>query len=114
MDINQFLKEPLIEKIYNDRSESFYYYFLKNSKNTKKKRNNIENKLRQLLNFVENEHYKYVNNEIDDILWEIQGYAEHLNKAHYKLGLINGMNLDKETKQELEEIFNEQNEESNE
>ena len=43
-------------------------------------RDNIENRLKSLLNFVSAEHYKYLENEIDEILWQIAGYSEHWDK----------------------------------
>ena len=76
-------------------------------------RDNIENRLKSLLTFVSGEHHEYVEKEIEEILWQMQGYSEYWTDLFYKFGIVDGMNLDKEIKKELEEKLNGEYKESN-
>lgn len=106
MNIEKFFNESMLDTLFENRYERFSHEVLKTSKENKNMRDNIENRLKSLLNFVNAEHYKYLENEIDEILWQIAGYSEHWDKLFYKFGLIDGINLDKELKKELEDKLN--------
>ncbi len=101
MNYDKFFKESILENLFDARNEEFSSIFT-NSDKTKNMRDNIEKKLKALLLYVNGTDYKYVQKEMDDILWKMQGYAEYWNSAFYKFGLIDGMKIDKE-KKELEE-----------
>lgn len=64
---------------------------------------NLENRLKSLLGYINNEHYNYAESEIDGILSDMQVCIEYWNSAFYKLGVIDGMNLKKELQKKLEE-----------
>lgn len=105
MNIEDFLKESILQTLFEARNDCFSHQ-ITNANKTKKYRNNMEKRLKSVLNYVDGEHYKSIEKEIDEILWDLQGYVEYWDSTFYKFGLVDGMNLEKEIKKELEKKLN--------
>lgn len=104
--MEEFLKSSLLDKIYEDRNEEFTHFVISNSKDYKKEKNKLEKRLTSLLNYIPGEHYEYVKNEIDEILYDFVGFTEFWNKPFYMLGIVDGLKLEKELKDEVEKVLN--------
>ena len=73
-----------------------------------KLREETETRLKSILNYVPAEHYKAVEKDIDDFLFDnFLGMAEFWNRNYYKLGFIDGMNVKKEMSEIMEVELNE-------
>lgn len=102
MKIEEFFKESILQKLFDAKNEEFEHYISKTPED-KEKRNKIEKNLKALLTYVDGEHYEYVKKEMDEILWQMMEYAGWWNELYYKLGIIDGVKLDKEIKEEIKE-----------
>lgn len=111
--MKEFFKCSILTELFNSRNEAFERNIMKNSEEHKELINGIENKMKNLLNYIPSEHYKFVSKEIDDVLFKVLLLSNFWNEEFYKLGVTDGMNLDNELKEKLEEIRNGKSEESN-
>lgn len=105
MEIEKFFKESILQNLFNARNDAFSHKFIKSNK-TKKIRDDLEKRLKALLVYVNEKHCKYVEKEMEEILWDMQGYVEYWDSTYYKFGVLDGFNLEKELKKELEEKLN--------
>lgn len=100
--MDEYLKEPILTTLYHERNDRFSHHILKNSEEEHKLKANLENKLKALLTFIPAEHYQYVENEMDEILWAALEYSCFWDELFYKIGIADGMNLKKEISSVLE------------
>lgn len=105
MEIEKFLKESILQNLFNARNDEFADK-LTNSSRTKQIRDKLEKQLKSLLIYVNSTDYEYVKKEMEEVLWYMQGYVEYWDSTYYKLGVVDGFNLDKEIKKELEKKLN--------
>ena len=102
-DLEKFLDYSLLDELFKTRQEKFAYNVIRKSEEYKKFQNETEDKLMSILNYISGEHYKKVEEEINDILYyNFLGLSEFWNKNYYKLGFFDGLNA----KKELEEVNN--------
>ncbi len=106
MVVEKFFKESILQTLFDARKEDFEYHIQKTSIENKEKRDSIEKRLKEILNYVNGEHYDYIQNEMEEILWEMMDYATFWNDLFYKFGIVDGMNLKREIKEELEKKLN--------
>ena len=104
MKYNKFFEESILDNLFDARNEEFSRIFT-NSNKTKSIRDKIEKRLNALLLYINSSDYNYVQKEMEEILWEMQGYAEYWNIAFYKFGIIDGIKLNKEKKDLEEELY---------
>lgn len=102
MQIEKIFSESILQKLFENRHEEFSHKFTTLT-DTKKIYDNLENRLKSLLGYINNEHYNYAELEIDGILSDMQVCIEYWNSSFYKLGVIDGMKLKKELQKKLEE-----------
>lgn len=91
MQIEKIFSESILQKLFENRHEEFSHKFTTLT-DTKKMYDNLENRLKSLLGYINNEHYNYA-----------ELCIEYWNSGFYKLGVIDGMNLKKELQKKLEE-----------
>lgn len=99
--MKKLFKLPMLTRMYQARAEEFEKYMNDSPKN-KIKLDSIEQKLKSILNFVSGEHYNFIESEMDNLLIEIQEYANFWNEHSYKLGVVDANRLNEEIKQEME------------
>ena len=105
--MEKILNNSLLEKLYVDRNEEISHKIIKNSDDYKTSLKNMENKLKEILNYVPGELYTQIEGEIEDFLYENVMYiAEFWNSKFYKIGFVDGMNLKKDVEKELEDLNN--------
>ena len=103
--MEEYLKVPILTELFNSRNEDISYHIMKKSKRYKNNRDEIEKEIKSLLNYVSAEHYNALKDEVDSILWKIAQFVEFWDETFYKIGIIDGMKLDKEIKGELEKML---------
>lgn len=102
MIIEEFFKESILQTLFNARKEKFEYYVQSTSKKDIEQKAEIENRLKALLNYIDGTHYEHAQKEMDEILWKMIEYTTFWNELFYKYGVVDGMNLKEEIKEELE------------
>ena len=104
--MNKLFENSLLEKLFNSRSE-LSHKIIKNSKEYQKLIKSMENRIKQILNYVPGEHYEAVEKDIDDFLFDhVLNIAEFWNNRYYKIGFSDGLRVKKEVEQSLEELTN--------
>ncbi len=107
--MEKLFKNSVLEKLFNSRSEELSYKIIKNSKEYQELNKRMENRIKQILNYVPGEHYEAVEKDIDDFLFDhVLKLAEFWNARYYKIGFSDGLRVKKEVEQSLEELANEQ------
>ncbi len=105
--MNKLFENSLLEKLFNSRSEELSHKIIKNSKEYQKLIKSMENRIKQILNYVPGEHYEAVEKDIDDFLFDhVLNIAEFWNNRYYKIGFSDGLRVKKEVEQSLEELTN--------
>lgn len=104
--MDEFFRCSILSELYSSREEEFDRNIMKNSKKHKEILSDIENKIKNFLNYIPSEHYKFISKEIDDVLVKILLLSNFWNEEFYKLGVADGMNLKNEIKEKLEEVQN--------
>lgn len=103
--MEEYLKAPILKDLYNSRNEEISHFIIKKSKEYNNYRNDIESEIKGLLNYVSSDHYKELESQIEDTLWKIIQFVEYWDETFYRVGIIDGMKLDKELKQEMEKML---------
>lgn len=101
--MEDFFEEPILKVLFQSRNQEFEHHILKKSKKNKEMVENIESKIRFFLSFIPKDIYQDMSNEIDEIMYQIVSYANFWNELFYKLGVTDGLKLDNETKNKLEQ-----------
>lgn len=105
--MEELFENSVLEELYNKRNEEVSHHCIRNSKEYKELEGAMENKLRELLNYVPGEHYKHLEGEIEEFLFEhILGLSEYWCSRYYKVGFADGLNVKKEIEEKLEELKN--------
>ena len=109
--MDELLNNSILEEKYNQRSEEVSHHFIRISEEYQKKQSEMENKLKQLLNYVPGELYHKLEDDIDEFLFEhILGLSEFWCSIYYKIGFADGLNVKKDIEKNLEELTNGKNE----
>ena len=107
-DMEGFLNCSILDEIFETRQEEFSHKVIETSEDYMKLIEETETRLKSILNYVPAEHYKAVEKDIDDFLFDnFLGMAEFWNRNYYKLGFIDGMNVKKEISEIMEVELNE-------
>lgn len=105
--MEELLNNSVLEELYEDRNEHVSHYIIKNNSEYEKKEKAMENKLRELLNYVPGELYKQLEDEIEDFLFEhVLSLSEFWCSKYYKVGFADGLSVKKEIQKELEDLSN--------
>lgn len=105
--MERLFKNSILEKLFNSRSEEISHKIIKNSKEYQKLIKSMENRIKQILNYVPGEHYEAVEKDIDDFLFDhVLNLAEFWNNRYYKIGFSDGLRVKREVEQSLEELTN--------
>lgn len=105
--MERLLNCSLLEKLYEDRNEDISHIIIKKCPEYKKSLKEMEDKLKELLNYIPGELYKELEGEIEDFLFEHVSFLSNFwNSKFYKIGFIDGMNVKKDIEIELEELKN--------
>ena len=105
--MDELLNNSVLEELYNERNEEFSHYIIRNNEEYKKQEQAMENKLKELLNYVPGELYKKLEEEIEDfLLGHILSLSEFWCSKYYKVGFADGLNVKKEIQEELEGLAN--------
>lgn len=107
MCMEKLFENSVLQNMYEQRYEELSHYIIKNNVEYKKLEKAMEDKLKELLNYVPAEHYTYLEREIDDFLFDhILELSEFWCSKYYKVGFADGLNAKKEIEVELEELIN--------
>ncbi len=107
MKMKGLLENSILEKLYNSRNEELSYKVIKKSKEYQNLIRSMENRVKQVLNYVPGEHYEAVEKDIDDFLFDhVLNLAEFWNARFYKIGFSDGLKVKKEVEQSLEGLNN--------
>ena len=105
--MDELFENSVLQDMYEQRNEVLNHVIIRNSKEYKEHESAMENKLRELLNYVPGEHYKQLENEIEDFLFDHIGFmSEFWCEKYYKLGFADGLNVRKEIAVTLEGLDN--------
>ena len=105
--MEKLFNNSVLEKLFEDRNEELSHTIIKNSDDYRNSLKEMENKLKELLNYVPGELYNQIEREIDDFLYDHVLYLSNFwDSRFYKIGFIDGMNVKKDIENELEEITN--------
>lgn len=105
--MERLFKNSILEKLFNSRSEELSHKIIKNSKEYQELIKCMENRIKQILNYVSGEHYEAVEKDIDDFLFDyVLNIAAFWNNRYYKIGFSDGLRVKKEVEQSLEELTN--------
>lgn len=108
--MDELFNNSVLNEMYEDRSEKISNYLIKGNTEYEEKEKAMEDKLRELLNYVPGEHYKALEDEIEEFLFDHVMYmSEFWCEKYYKIGFADGLNVKKEIQTELEGLDNEQN-----
>lgn len=99
--MERLFKIPMLTRMYQARAEELEKY-INNSNDNKSKLNNLEQKIKAILNYIPGEHYNVIETEMDDILMQIQEYANYWNEHFYKCAVVDAVRANEEIKQEME------------
>ena len=105
--MEELFENTVLQNLYEQRNLEFSHIIIKNSEEFRKEKGLIEKKIKELLNYVPGEHYKELENEIEDFLFDhISNLEEFWCARYYKLGFADGLNVKKELENELGDITN--------
>lgn len=105
--MEELLSNKVLHELYESRNEEISHYIMRNSEEYKKNEEAMENKLKELLNYVPGELYHQLENEIEEFLFEhIWALSEFWCEKYYKIGFADGLNVKKDIAEELEELAN--------
>lgn len=105
--MEQLFENSVLEELYSKRNEEVSHHCIKNSEEYKKLEGAMENKLKELLNYVSGEHYEHLEEEIEDFLFKhVLELSEYWCSRYYKIGFADGLNVKKEIAEKLEELEN--------
>ena len=99
--MEKLFKIPMLKIMYQTRAEELEKY-INNSNDNKNKLNNLEQKIKAILNYIPGEHYNFIESEMDNILMEIQEYANYWNEHFYRCAVVYTVRTNEEIKQEME------------
>lgn len=99
--MEKLFKIPMLTRMYQARAEELEKH-INNSKDNEDKLNNLEKKMKAILNYIPGEHYNFIELEIDNILMEVQEYANYWNEHFYKCAVIDTVRANEEIKKEME------------
>lgn len=103
---NQELEESVIDELYRSKREEFSRFLIKNSSEYQELLTSMENKMKELINYVPKEKKVLLEMEIEDFMFgQVMALAELWEGNYYRLGFIDGIKLKKEINIELEESF---------
>lgn len=103
--MENLLNNSVLHELYESRNEEISHHFIRNSEEYKEKEQAMENKLRELLNYVPGELYHKLEVEIEEFLFEhILELSEFWCEKYYKVGFADGLNVKKDIEQNLEEL----------
>lgn len=92
---------PMLTIMYQARAEELEKY-INDSENNKNKLENLEQQIKSILNYVPGEFYNSIESDMDNILMEIQEYANYWNEHFYKCAVIDTVRANEEIKKEME------------
>ena len=105
--MEELLNNSVLEELYEDRNEQLSHYIITNKSEYKERKKAMEDKLRELLNYVQGEHYKHLEDEIEGFLFEhVLTLSEFWCSKYYKVGFADGLSVKKEIQKELEGLSN--------
>ena len=105
--MERLLNCSLLEKLYEDRNEDLSHIIIKKCPEYKKSLKEMEDKLKELLNYIPGELYKELEDEIEDFLFEhVLSLSEFWCSKYYKVGFADGLSVKKEIQKELEDLSN--------
>lgn len=99
--MEKLFKIPMLKIMYQARAEELEKY-INNSNDNKNKLNDMEQKIKAILNYIPGEHYNAIESEMDNILMEIQEYANYWNEHFYRCAVVDTVRANEEIKQEME------------
>ena len=102
-------ENSVLQSLYEQRNSDFSHIIIKDSEEFKNEKRLIEQKVKEVLNYVPGENNIKLANEIEDYLFDhISNLSQFWCSRFYKLGFADGLNVKKELEKEFEEIFNEE------
>ena len=105
--MDELLNNSVLAELYKQRNEEVSHHFIRNSEEYHKQEQAMENKLRELLNYVPGELYHQLEEEIEEFLFEhILGLSEFWREKYYKIGFADGLNVKRDIEQNLEVLGN--------
>ena len=108
--MDEFFKCSILNELFETRKEEFTRKIWRKSKEYQQLLEDTESKLKGMLNYVEGAHYKFLEKEIETLLFEnVLELAEFWEINFYKLGFIDGLHAGKEIKELMEEFSNGKN-----
>lgn len=107
--MEEILNSSVLDEMFEDRSEKLSRYLIKDNAEYVEKEKEMSDKLKELLKYVPGEHYKALENEIEEFLFDHVMYmSEFWCEKYYKIGFADGLNVKKELQEELEGLKDEQ------
>lgn len=105
--MEELLNNSVLEELYESRNEQLSHYIITNKSEYKERKKAMEDKLKELLNFVPGEHYKYLEDEIEKFIFEnVLNLSEFWCSKYYKVGFADGLSVKKEIQKEMEGLSN--------
>ena len=105
--MEKLLNNSVLQEMYESRNEELSHYFIRNSEEYHKKEQAMENKLKELLNYVPGDMYRQLEEEIEEFLFEhVLNLSEFWCSKYYKIGFADGLNVKKEIEKSMEELVN--------
>ena len=109
--MKKLLSNSVLQEMYESRNEDLSHYFIRHSEEYHKKEKAMEDKLKELLNYVPGDMYRKLEEEIEDFLFEhVLQLSEFWCSKYYKVGFADGLNVKKDIEKNLEDIANGKNE----
>lgn len=101
--MGEFLEEKVLDELFESKYEAYSHHIITESKEYKEQLDKFEHKVKEMLNYVQGAHYDFVESKLDDALFDVLGIVELWDKEFYKLGLADGMKMNKELQELVEE-----------
>lgn len=109
--MEKLLSNSVLQEMYESRNEDLSHYFIRNSEEYRKKQKAMEDKLKEILNYVPGDMYRKLEDEIEEFLFEhVSAMSEFWTSKYYKIGFADGLNVKKDIEKNLEDIANGKNE----
>ena len=103
---NHEVEESVIDDLYYSKREEFSRFLMKNSKEYQELLTSMEDKLKELINYVPEEKKLPLHMEIEDFMYgKVMALSEFWEGNYYRLGVIDGFKLKKEINIEMEEAL---------
>lgn len=104
MEMGDFFKTPMLHSLYEARSKAFNAHINKNSKENKEMLDKISAKLNSFLKYVPEDERHSFSGVTDEILFEMEEYADFLCELFYKCGVIDAKRYNDEIQKEIEKM----------